>query len=325
MGAAKGMPAAEQDEHMSDRRIARLVEMIEEADAIVVGGASGMSAAGGDSWYDKNPTFLKYYGDLYERLGESSAGIFPMLYFPFKEEGQRVLSLARTMQMVDESEVPQQYWDLKELLEGKEHFVLTTNQDQLFRRVFGDEKTAFIQGDWGWLQCGLPCHDGLYSNRDFVERAIRGACDCEVPERDFPRCPRCGRTMTVWARGPEFLEGAMYAEQYRKLNAFLEDHMNKKVLFLELGVGSMTPMFIKQPFWNYTYQWPGGATYVPITLGHAVVPEEISARSLPFDAEIDKVLHRAAELKREEEFATQGDAFKQEVPIDRADAIGRGV
>lgn len=324
MNATAQAPVAERKDQLSDERIARLVEMIEEADAVVVGGASGMSAAGGDSWYDVNPTFLKYYGDFYEKLGEQAGGIFPLLYYPFQDEGQRMLAMARTMRMVDEAEVPQQYWDLKELLEGKEAFYLTTNQDQLFRRVFGDEKTAFVQGDWGWLQCSGPCHDALYDNRDFVERAIRDGHDCTLPDQDLPRCPKCGRLMTVWARGPEFLEGAMYREQYRKLNSFLQDHLDKKVLFLELGVGAMTPMFIKQPFWNYTYQWPGGAKYVPITLGHAVVPDEIADRSLAFDAEIDKVLHRAVELKRGERFTTQDAAFKQEVPINCSDAPGVG-
>lgn len=32
---------------------------------------------------------------------------------------------------------------------------------------------------------------------------------------------------------------------------------------LELGVGMMTPMFIKEPFMNMVYQWPH-ALYVPI-------------------------------------------------------------
>ena len=94
--------------------------------------------------------------------------------------------------------------------------------------------------------------------------------------------------------------------------------------FLELGVGAMTPMFIKEPFWNYVYQWPGGAHYVPITLNRAVVPSEIKDRPLAFDAEIDKVLHKAAEIKRGQAFVTQGDAFKAEKAIDCPDALGVG-
>ncbi len=303
------------DNGMTDERVRRLLEFIDRADAVVVGGAAGMSAAGGDSYYDVNPMFLKYFGDVHQKFGPRTDGVFNTFYYPFPREEQRYYVVARGIQMVHEAAVPQQYWDLKELLEGKEFFAVTTNQDQLFRRVFGDEKTAFIQGDWGWLQCGRACYDAVYPSLPFSGHAIAEHHDCEIPESAIPRCPRCGAPMEPWVRGPQFLEGGLYRDQYRKYNGFLEAHLNKRVLFLELGVGAMTPMFIKEPFWNYTYQWPGGANYAPITLDHAVVPREIADRSLPFNAEIDKVLHRAVELKRGEEFETQDSSFKVEKPI----------
>ena len=52
-------------------------------------------------------------------------------------------------------------------------------------------------------------------------------------------------------------------EEYNKLNAFLKTNKNKKILFLELGVGRMTPMFIQEPFWQMTYAWPD-AYYITI-------------------------------------------------------------
>jgi len=156
------------------------------------------------------------------------------------------------------------------------------------------------------------------------EERLRDACDCAIPNEDIPRCPRCGAPMSPWVRSPEFLEGSMYREQYRKYNGFLRSHLDDNVLFLELGVGAMTPMFIKEPFWNYVYQWPGGAHYVPITLDHAIVPDEIRDKSLAFDAEIDKVLHRAAEIKRGQAFTTQSDVFKAEKQIDCSDAVDVG-
>ena len=300
---------------VTDGNIQQLLDLIDQADAVVVGGASGMSAAGTDSYYDVNPTFLTYFGDIYEKFGPRAGGVFPAFYYPYPREEQRQYAIARVMQMVHESPVPQQYWDWKELLADKEFFVVTTNQDQLFRRVFGDEKVAFIQGDWGWLQCGRPCHDAVYDTTEFVNAAIADHRDCAIPDELVPRCPRCGAVMEPWVRGFTFLEGSLYREQYRKYQAFLEKHLNDRVLFLELGVGAMTPMFIKEPFWNYTYQWPGGANYAPITLDHAVVPDAIADHSLPLDAEIHVVLHQAAERKRGEAFATQDTAFKTEVPI----------
>lgn len=35
---------------------------------------------------------------------------------------------------------------------------------------------------------------------------------------------------------------------------------DKKILFLELGVGTMTPMFIKEPFWEMTYSLPNASS-----------------------------------------------------------------
>lgn len=48
--------------------------------------------------------------------------------------------------------------------------------------------------------------------------------------------------MEPWVRGYTFLEGAKYRDEYRKINEFLEKNKEKKILFLELGVGRMTPV-----------------------------------------------------------------------------------
>lgn len=78
-------------------------------------------------------------------------------------------------------------------------------------------------------------------------------------------------------------------------NAFLEKHLNDRVLFLELGVGAMTPMLIKEPFWAYSRQWPGGARYLAVTRDHAYVPAALAGRGLGIDADIAEFLSRLAE------------------------------
>ena len=54
---------------------------------------------------------------------------------------------------------------------------------------------------------------------------------------------------------------------------------------LKVGVGMMTPMFIKEPFMNMVYQWPH-ATYVPINPQHAIIPKEIAGKSLAVNEDI---------------------------------------
>ena len=50
-----------------DRQIEILLEEIEQADCVIVGGASGLSAAGGgDFYYEDNASYRKYFGKYAE-------------------------------------------------------------------------------------------------------------------------------------------------------------------------------------------------------------------------------------------------------------------
>lgn len=80
-----------------------------------------------------------------------------------------------------------------------------------------------------------------------------------------------------------------YREEYNKLNTFLKANQNKKILFLELGVGRMTPMFIQEPFWKMTYAWPD-AYYITINSRDALVPEELKQKGFAIHEDIAKVL-----------------------------------
>lgn len=42
--------------------------------------------------------------------------------------------------------------------------------DQIARRAFGDDKVAWIQGDFGWLQCGHRCTDEVYPSREIYKK-----------------------------------------------------------------------------------------------------------------------------------------------------------
>ncbi|MCQ4770409.1 hypothetical protein NE579_08025 [Intestinimonas massiliensis] len=80
-----------------------------------------------------------------------------------------------------------------------------------------------------------------------------------------------------------------YREEYNKLNTFLTANKDKSILFLELGVGRMTPMFIQEPFWNLTYALPN-AFYITINPRDAILPEELKEKGLAIREDIAKVL-----------------------------------
>lgn len=76
----------------------------------------------------------------------------------------------------------------------------------------------------------------------------------------------------------------------KRYEAFLKEHGNGKILFLELGAGYNTPGIIKYPFWKMTVENPK-AMYACINYGEAVSPREIENRSVCIDGEIGEVLN----------------------------------
>ena len=195
-----------------------------------------------------------------------------------------------------ECETGRPYYDLMELLEGKTYHIMTTNQDFQFTRVVQEEKLSAIQGDSRYFQCSSRCHDEIFYNKDMVY-GMNAAIDSDlkIPTEMIPRCPQCGAELEPWVRGYTFLEGAKYKDEYRKIRKFLQQHSSEKILFLELGVGRMTPMFIKEPFWNLTYQLPL-AFYITINPEDALLPDEIADKGLAIREDIAKVLEDAVKM-----------------------------
>ena len=114
----------------------------------------------------------------------------------------------------------------------------------------------------------------------------------KVSSELIPTCPKCGQDMEPWVRSYTFLEGRRYRSELNRYNRYLLKNKDKKVLFLELGVGTMTPMFIKEPFWNMTYSWPN-AYYIAINPKDAVLPIELSEKGIAVKDDIAKVFQDA--------------------------------
>ena len=71
----------------------------------------------------------------------------------------------------------------------------------------------------------------------------------EIDPELIPRCPHCGAEAFPWVRGyGNFLEGSKYEAEYQKTSDYIETHADERLLFIELGVGRLTPMFIQEPF-----------------------------------------------------------------------------
>ena len=76
---------------------------------------------------------------------------------------------------------------------------------------------------------------------------------------------------------------------------FWKKTRRKKILFLELGVGRMTPMFIQEPFWNLTYSLPH-TFYITVNPKDAILPQALIGKGIAIKEDIASVLRDAVAL-----------------------------
>ena len=261
-----------------------LKEKIEQADSIVVGGASGMSAASGFIfYYQEDDVFKSLAGSLAKKYNRHN--MFDLFYDQRPSRGEQWALMLRTIKYVYECQTGETYIDLAKLLNGKYYYIATTNQDAQFYRVFPEERITRIQGDWRYWQCSRPCHDKIYYNKEETFKLYEKIENDALPDNLIPRCPHCGAELAPWVRSYTFLQGEFYRQEMKRYMEFLRSNAHRNTLFLELGVGMMTPMFIKEPFMNMVYQWPN-AFYVTLNPQHAIIPKEIKKKSLAISDDI---------------------------------------
>lgn len=92
-----------------------------------------------------------------------------------------------------------------------------------------------------------------------------------------------------------FLQGEKYEGEYQKISDYILKNRDRKILFLELGVGRLTPMFIQEPFWNLTLSLPH-AQYIAVNDKYDFLPQQIEDKGMTIVGDIAKVLRDAAEL-----------------------------
>lgn len=279
-----------------EKQIKLFADAVRWADCILVGGASGLSAAGGgDFYYEDSPSFRKYFGRFAEKYGIK--GAFNGTFRHWDTPNEKWAFLATFLHTTLTAPLREPYKDLDAIIRDKDFFVLTTNQDTQFLRLYPEDKVAEIQGDHRFFQCSRQCTDDVWDAVEPVKRMMQslGTDKTAVPDELIPRCPHCGAEAFSWVRGyGNFLEGKKYQEQYRKVSDWIEAHAGKKLLFLELGVGRLTPMFIQEPFWNLTLALPD-ARYVSVNKQYDFLPEQIEDKGQVIVGDIAKVLKEVRE------------------------------
>lgn len=171
-------------------KIKQLAAQISLADAIVIGVGSGMSSAAGYNHYHWMPSMEKYLEDFKRYYGFSSP--FAGFYYCYSSLEQQWAYYARYIYSMWHSPTGQPYLDLKEIVDGKDYFVLTTNVDMQCERVFPKERLCSFQGNIGYFQCSQPCHDHLYENHEIIEKMNQKIKGITLSPELVPRCPNVG-------------------------------------------------------------------------------------------------------------------------------------
>lgn len=276
--------------------IEQIREAFEWAEAIVIGAGAGISAAAG-LCYD-GPRFKEKFGDFIRRYGMKD--MYTAGFYPFKTQEEKWAYWSRHI-YYNRYDQPagKAYLELYNLVKDREYFVLTTNVDHQFLLAgFSDRRIFATQGDYGLFQCARACHKKLYGNEAQVRAMMALQQDCRIPTQLVPRCPVCGGYMEVNLRCDGFfVEDEAWNRAARRYEEFLVRNQEKRVLFLELGVGFNTPGIIKYPFWQMTRQFES-ARYICVNL-QACVPKEIADRSLCVSADIGRVLGALCERREQ--------------------------
>ena len=274
-------------------QIERLKAALSSTDAIVIGAGSGLSTSAGFTYNGER--FEKYFSDFYAKYG-----FFDMYsggFYPYGSPEEYWAYWSRYIFINRYMDPPKPvYQDLLHLVENKDYFVLTTNVDHCFQKAGFDRKRLFYtQGDYGLFQCSEPCHQETYNNAAAIRQMLAAEKNMRVPRELVPRCPVCGRPMTMNLRCDDtFVQDEGWYRASERYADFLRRHKDTNVLFLDLGSGMNTPGIIKYPFWRMTATWENAA-YACINLGEAYAPREIGAKSICIDGDIGSILKQLSE------------------------------
>lgn len=281
-----------------------LRQAVENYDKILIGAGSGLSTSAGFDYSEER--FHKYFSDF-----ESSYGIQDMYsggFYPFNSLEEFWAYWSRYIYINRFMDAPMPvYHDLLELVKKKDYFVITTNVDHCFQKAGFDKKRLFYtQGDFGLFQCSGPCRDETFDNEETILKMVLAQgytigtdgnlvapekLKTYIPSELVPHCPHCSRPMTMNLRCDDsFVEDEGWKKAKKEYEVFLSSCRDKRVLFLELGVGYNTPIIIKYPFWKMTMENPK-ALYVNINMGKEDCPKKLRNQSIFINEDIGKVLN----------------------------------
>ncbi len=126
--------------------------------------------------------------------------LFQGLTYLYSSPEEEWAYLAHYVKLMYDTPAGKPYEDLRKLIDDKPYFILTTNVDMQLDKVFPSENICHFQGDMRYRQCQQPCNDEKYANDDIAKMTDDLTDPTLLPSYAVPRCPDCGRVMSLWVR-----------------------------------------------------------------------------------------------------------------------------
>lgn len=271
-------------------KINRVKDLLKSADAVVIGAGAGLSTSAGFDYSGER--FEKYFSDFAEKYGITD--MYSGGFYPYQTLEEYWAWWSRQIYCNRYIDAPKPlYQKLLSLVKDKDCFVITTNVDHCFQKSgFDKQRLFYMQGDYGLFQCSEPCCQKTYDNEELVLKMVQLQKNMKIPSELVPYCPNCGQPMTTNLRCDDsFVQDEGWYKAKNRYDDFIRRHEGLKTVFLELGVGNNTPVWIKYPFQKMTAQNPN-ASYVCVNLGCAYAPPEIKGQSVCIDSDILTVIDK---------------------------------
>ena len=294
-----------------EQQLQRLKDALRFYDAILIGAGAGLSTSAGLTYSGER--FQRYFFDFAEKYGIHD--MYSGGFYPFPDEETRWAWWARHIYFNRYIKAPKPVYPLLlSLVKDKDYFVLTTNVDHQFQLAgFDKSRLFYTQGDYGLFQSVDPGNKKTYDNESWVMEAMeaQGFTRNEegvftvpesrnllmrIPSGLIPVCPDDGGPVTTNLRADDgFAEDEGWHQAAHRYEQFINPHETGKILYLELGVGSNTPVIIKFPFWKMTMANPE-ALYACLNYREAYCPRQIEDQAICLDGDIGEILRTLKDL-----------------------------
>lgn len=235
-------------------RIEGLHQAYIEADYIIIGAGSGLSAAAGLDYGGED--FRREFAPWIAKYGFSD--LYFSSFYPFETQEEYWAYWAMHIWFCRyRTGVLPLYEKLKTRFGSLESFVVTTNVDAQFKLAgFHEERIFATQGDYCFFQSASGTPKILVDNRKWVEQVLPLIKDCCIPTEMLPRMPD-GSPAAMNLRVDEtFVEDYRWHRQAGRYTDFVRQASQGKLLLLEFGVGYNTPGIIRYPFEQMAQRFP---------------------------------------------------------------------